>query len=202
MAVTSPTELPTPQTLQEIAKVEVWDEDGNKVPFGSIYGEEKAVVVFIRHFFCGLCQQYTSQLAAVKSEALQAANTKIVVVGCGEWKLMKDYKENTGFKGSIYADPDRALYRALDMKENMKGTPAGEKKRGYLQDSIVQNVVGAFKRGFKHPLNIGKQGNVSQNGGEFVFGPGDTCSFASRMQHTEDHVEIADLMKEAGVVFP
>lgn len=48
MAVTSPTELPTPQTLQEIAKVEVWDEDGNKVPFGSIYGEEKAVVVFIR----------------------------------------------------------------------------------------------------------------------------------------------------------
>lgn len=57
------------------------------------------------------------------------------------------FAENTGFKGPIYADPDRALYRALDMKENMKGTPAGEKKRGYLQDSIVQNVVGAFKVG-------------------------------------------------------
>lgn len=55
--------------------------------------------------------------------------------------------ENTGFTGGIYADPDRALYRALDMKENMKGTPAGQEKRGYLQDSIMQNVVGAFKVG-------------------------------------------------------
>lgn len=51
MAVTLPTELPSPQTLQEIAKVEVWDDEGNKVPFGSIYGEEKTVVVFIRTLF-------------------------------------------------------------------------------------------------------------------------------------------------------
>lgn len=50
MAVTSPTELPNAQTLKDIAKVEIWDEEGTKVPFGTIYRDQKTVVVFIRTF--------------------------------------------------------------------------------------------------------------------------------------------------------
>jgi len=52
------------------------------------------------------------------------------------------------------------------------------------------------------PTQLGKQGNIKQLGGDFIFGPGtlyedsrtlgllvmigNTCSFAHRMQHTED----------------
>jgi hypothetical protein len=64
------------------------------------------------------------------------------------------------------------------------------------------------QRALKKPLHIGKQGNFSQLGGEFILGPrtyhslflcqlsnllrsitlrkGNTCSFAHYMRHTED----------------
>ncbi len=63
----------------------------------------------------------------------------------------------------------------------------------------------SFQRGPVHnPSLVGKQGNIKQLGGDFIFGPGqsptyllrrysidlflsgNSCSFASRMQNTED----------------
>jgi hypothetical protein len=40
---------------------------------------------------------------------------------------------------------------------------------------------------------------LSQNGGEFIFGPGNKADYAYRMQNTEDHSEIADVAKAAGL---
>lgn len=121
--------------------------------------------------------------------------------------------ELTAFTGSIYADPSRALYRILGMNiENKDATPKGETRKSYLTQNAfaiavksiwvcpfvytqantsilmmpayISNVLG--QRGLSHAGLIGKQGNFGQLGGEFVFGPGETCSFASRMRHTED----------------
>lgn len=39
-----------------------------------------------------VCQQYVSQLASVRQDALKDAGAKIVVIGCGEWKLIENYK--------------------------------------------------------------------------------------------------------------
>lgn len=112
----------------------------------------------------------------------------------------------------MYADPDRKLYHSLSMMESLKATPAGEKKKSYLDMSLFGLVTNGLKvrhfsstvlisrrclltycrgsvglqRGLRHPSHIGKQGNMSQLGGEFIFGPGNTCSYASRMRHTED----------------
>lgn len=38
-----------------------------------------------------MSQGYCSQLGQVKSESLKEAGAKIVVIGCGEWKLIKNY---------------------------------------------------------------------------------------------------------------
>lgn len=48
MTVSSHTDIPSTEKLSEISKIEVWDEEGKKVPFGSVYEDEKTVVVFIR----------------------------------------------------------------------------------------------------------------------------------------------------------
>ncbi|TFY55937.1 hypothetical protein EVG20_g9131 [Dentipellis fragilis] len=148
--------------------------------------------------------QYVAQIAAVPEEKLKDASVHVSIVGCGDWKLIQDYKDTTGFKGEIFADPDRTLYRALGMTtETLKGTPSGEKRRSYLKEGILKNALTSIWRGpLKSPQHIGKQGNISQLGGEFIFGPGKSCSFASRMKNTEDHVEVADLMKSVGVAFP
>ncbi|KAI8989771.1 AhpC/TSA antioxidant enzyme-domain-containing protein [Trametes punicea] len=195
--------LPSPEILAKAAQLKVYDQGGNEVTFGSLIQDQKTIVVFIRHFFCGSCQQFVVQLASVRKEALEQANARLVVVGCGDWKLIKSYCETTGYPYAIYADPSRSLYTTFGLIESLERTPAGQPKRSYIGKGFLGNVVKSIWDGpLKNPQFIGKQGNISQLGGDFIFGPGETCSYASRMKHTEDHVEVADLMKEAGVAYP
>jgi len=191
------------RALETATDIHVFNDKGGKVRFGDLFADQKTVVVFVRHFFCGSCLQYVSRLATVRQDALEAAATKIVVVGCGEWSLIENYRKNTGFKGEVYANPDRKLYDTLGLVSNLQTTPKGEERRSYLTRSLLGGTLWSIWRGpLKNPLHIGKQGNISQNGGDFVFGPGTSCSYSSRMKHTEDHVEVPELMKAAGVSYP
>ncbi|PIL24304.1 hypothetical protein GSI_14057 [Ganoderma sinense ZZ0214-1] len=223
--------LPSPDVLAAAAALNVYDDTGNEVSFGSLIKDQKTIVVFIRHFWCGSCQQYVIQLASVRKEALEQANTRLLVIGCGDWKLIKDYcgenhsehgsldaqlnipryyststNDRTGltdFKGGMYADPSRKLYHTFGLIETLDRTPAGQEKRSYLGKSLIGNVLASIWGGpLKHPQHIGKQGNISQLGGDYIFGPGETCIYASPMKHTEDHVEVEELMKEAGIPYP
>jgi len=196
--------LPDETTIKEVSDLEVFDIKGDKVKFGSICEKEKAIVVFIRHFFCGSCQAYVEHLATVPEEALEAAGTKIVVIGCGEWNLIKSYSETAKFKGKFFADPTRKLYHALGMDiESLERTPKGQPRPSYLSLGPIGGIMQSLWRGpIKNPSFIGKNGNISQLGGEFIFGPGPQCTFASRMRHTEDHTEVSELMKQAGISFP
>lgn len=47
---TSGKEIPSPETLENAVKVEIWDEKGQTVAFGSIFEGQRSVVVFIRVF--------------------------------------------------------------------------------------------------------------------------------------------------------
>ncbi|KAJ7270056.1 AhpC/TSA antioxidant enzyme-domain-containing protein [Mycena haematopus] len=194
--------LPEASVLELASKCEVADGKGNKVLFGSVFAEQKAVVVFIRHFFCGMCQLLVEQLAAVPEAALEAAGVKIVVIGCGDFRGLANYKENTGFNGSIFADSNRQLYFALGMDiQTLAATPSSQQKASYITEGALSNAWKSIKNGpLKDPTLIGKQGNFGQLGGDFVFGPGNQCTFAHRMQHTQDHIEVVDLMKLAGII--
>jgi len=196
--------LPDETTIKEASDLEIFDINGDKVKFGSIYASEKAIVVFIRHFFCGACQAYVEHLATVREEALEEAGTKIVVIGCGEWNVLKTYAETAKFKGQLFADPSRKLYHALGMDiENIERTPKGQPKPSYISLGLFRGIMQSIWRGpIKNPSFIGKNGNISQLGGEFIFSPGPQCTFASRMKHTEDHTEVSELMKQASVSFP
>ncbi|PBK87150.1 hypothetical protein ARMGADRAFT_939327 [Armillaria gallica] len=202
-------EIPQQSALAEASQLEVFDSTGSTVKFGTLLPSdpsEKVVVVFIRHFFCGVLslhfvQQYVEQLASVPHDSLEKSKTRIIIIGCGHSDAISVYKESTKFPGHIYADPTRKLYHSLGMDiENLAVTPAGKERRSYLKLGIFSNAVSSiFKGPLKSPSLIGRQGNISQLGGDFVFGPGKECTFASRMQNTEDHVEVSELMKYAGV---
>jgi len=197
--VTPPKPEFSEETLASVSSFQVFDSKGQKQSFGEIYASTKSVVIFIRHFFCGMCQAYVSQFSGVPSDALTKAGVKLVVIGCGDWQLIDNYKKVTGFTGDIFADPTRELYRKLGMTtETLAGTPKGEQKRTYV-GGAVSIALASIWRGLHHPQHIGKQGNISQLGGEFVFGPGNQCTFAHLMKHTEDHVEVSELMQTAGV---
>ncbi|KAH9984087.1 hypothetical protein BJV74DRAFT_591176 [Russula compacta] len=192
-----------PKALETAADIQVFNSRGAEVRFGDIFAEQKTIVVFIRHFFCGSCMQYVAQLATVREDALRQACTEIALVGCGDWKLIEDYKKDNGFKGEIYANPDMKLYNTLGMISNLQTTPKGKEKPSYLKRGLLSGTLWSIWRGpFKSPSHIGKQGKISQLGGDLILGSGITCSYLSRMRHTEDHVEVADLMKAASVNYP
>lgn len=48
--------------------------------------------------------------------------------------------ETTGFKGDVYANPSRSLYKALGLVENLQKTPAGQNKRSYLKKGLLSNI--------------------------------------------------------------
>jgi len=197
------TKLLDENTLAAVADIPIFSEAGEQVNFASLYADKKTVVVFIRHFFCGLCQSYLSELAKVPKEAFEAANTNIAVVGCGEWTLIKQYREDTEFPYPVYANPSRKLYQELGLISSLAGPPKDEPPKSYI-GSVVSIVAKSTWRGLKSPFSsiTGKGGSISQLGGDFVLGPGNHCSFASRMRWVTDHMDVPDLMKVAGVQYP
>ncbi|XP_074426477.1 peroxiredoxin-like 2C isoform X3 [Larus michahellis] len=60
-----------PGELREAARCPVVDADGRTVPFEALYGEQKAIVVFVRNFLCYTCKEYVEDLAKVPKAFLQ-----------------------------------------------------------------------------------------------------------------------------------
>lgn len=52
-------DLPDAKTVEEAGELDVLDKDGKKIRFKSLYAEQgkKHVIIFIRHFFCGVSRQ-------------------------------------------------------------------------------------------------------------------------------------------------
>lgn len=49
-------DLPDIKVLEQAGELEIQDKDGKKIKFKSLYAEQgkKHVIVFVRHFFCGV----------------------------------------------------------------------------------------------------------------------------------------------------
>ncbi|KAG6329232.1 hypothetical protein ID866_9857, partial [Astraeus odoratus] len=116
-------------------------------------------------------KQYVVKLSTVRQEALSQANRQVIIIGCGSHEAIAHYKVMTSCPWPIYTDPKRELYHALDMTiETLDRTPPNEQRRSYLRKGFMENVLGSIWSGpLKKPLLIGKQGNISQLGGEFIF---------------------------------
>jgi hypothetical protein len=103
-------------------------------------------------------------LSSIPQEALAQAETKIIVVGCGEWQPIQHLHgeslalrlfaqltyglpvsqptESTNFHGEVYADPSRKLYHALGMTtETLAVAPAGTPRKSYLHTSRLANAL-------------------------------------------------------------
>ncbi|RYP64951.1 hypothetical protein DL771_008520 [Monosporascus sp. 5C6A] len=169
-------DLPSLETLREIESYTVLDADGRSHPFKSLYAgrnvARRVLIIFIRHFFCGNCQEYIRTLSAsITPEALLRlpVSTFIAVIGCGSPKLIDFYHKETGCPFPIYADPTCRLYDKLGMVRTLTlgSRPA------YINKSFASNFVSSVAQGLKHVRSglVTKMGDQRQVGGEFLFEP-------------------------------
>lgn len=169
--------LPTPETLRKLEQYTVLDESGKSRPFKSLYTgpnvARRVLIIFVRHFFCGNCQEYLRQLAvAIPPERLLQlpVSTSIAVIGCGSPKLISAYLRETGCPYPVYADNTQHLYRELGMIRTLS---AGDRP-AYMQNrSMAQTVVSGITQALKQVKSglVLQMGDQKQVGGEFLFEP-------------------------------
>jgi len=194
-AVDSDNNIPSAETLKRIENYMVLDKDGRSHSFKSLYSGSHAarrvLVIFVRHFFCGVsflsssslstdvannphqqCQEYLRQLSAsITPEALLRlpVSTFIAVVGCGDPGLIEMYAAETGCPFPIYADPRRKLYDELGMIRTL----ALGQRPAYVSKGVLKTSVESIFQGLKQVKNrlATKGGDARQIGGEFLFEP-------------------------------
>ncbi|KAL1736083.1 hypothetical protein EV714DRAFT_242416 [Schizophyllum commune] len=190
--------LPTPEQLERAARLPVISEAGSEVPFYDLWKGQKTIVVFIRHFWCPMCQDYMFSISrSVSAKALRQAGVELVVISNGSFKMIPSYRKIFRTPFALYTDPTHAVYNALGMTiQSLEKGPRPSYIKHGMAGGIAMVVGNAFKSGM--PL-FADGGDISQLGGEFVMGPGLTCSFAHRMRYTRAHTSILTVVAEAGV---
>lgn len=170
-------ELPSAETIRKLEDHTVLDADGKSHTFKSLYSgtnvARRVLVIFVRHFFCGNCQEYLRMLSAsVTPEALLGlpVPTFIAVVGCGAPELINAYVAQTNCPYPVYADPTRRLYTELGMVRTL----AMGSRPAYMQNkTVAHTVMSGIVQGLKQVKSglVLKMGDQRQVGGEFLFEP-------------------------------
>uniref|UniRef100_A0A8D2F6Y2 Peroxiredoxin like 2C n=1 Tax=Theropithecus gelada TaxID=9565 RepID=A0A8D2F6Y2_THEGE len=99
-----------------LAELRVLDTRRQRVPFGALFRERRAVVVFVRHFLCYICKEYVEDLAKIPESFLQEANVTLIVIGQSSYHHIEPFCKPTGYSHEIYVDPEREMYKRLGMK--------------------------------------------------------------------------------------
>ncbi|KAI9823773.1 MAG: hypothetical protein M1832_002330 [Thelocarpon impressellum] len=193
-------DLPTKAELDSVADLVVLAADGSSRPFRSLHSGEgvakRVLVVFVRHFFCGNCQEFLRTLTqAVTSDSLLRLPeaTFIAVIGCGRPELIPMYLEVTGCPFPVYADPSRKLYDLLGMTQTLNLGP----KPDYIRRSFIGGTVASVIQTLRSGPDAFKGGDLRQVGGEFMFDEGKVV-WCHRMRNTRDHAEIPELRRVLG----
>ncbi|KAI0402556.1 hypothetical protein F4802DRAFT_351472 [Xylaria palmicola] len=170
-------EIPSQNALRALDDYIVLDRYGKSHTFRSLYSARnvarRVLVIFVRHFLCGNCQEYLRTLSAsMTTDALLGlpVATSIVVIGCGKPELIGWYAETTGCEFSIFTDPTRQLYRRLGMVCTLRSGP----RPAYVQSKpAVQTVVAGVFQGLRKGTSglANGKGALKQVGGEFLFEP-------------------------------
>ncbi|KAH9866125.1 hypothetical protein J1614_008689 [Plenodomus biglobosus] len=194
-------DLPSETDLARVDDLLVLDAQGQSRPFKELYRAPhiapRQLIIFIRHFFCGNCQEYLRTISSsIKPEDLLAlpVPTSIIVIGCGRPELIPMYTEATSSPFPIYAEPTRKLYDHLGMTRtfDLGSKPA------YMQTNLLINSVQSIFQGLSTGKNALKGGDMKQVGGEFLFENG-KCTWAHRMKNTRDHAEVSELRDLIGL---
>jgi AhpC/TSA antioxidant enzyme len=196
--------LPTNDILKKAGEHILYDSAGYKIPFRSLYtqGKRRTLILFIRHFFCGNCQEYLRSLAKSIPASSLPSDLDIKIIGCGSHTLITSYIEQLAcsppFPYSIYAEPTKKLYELLGMHYTLS---LGTKSPEYIHRSLVRVNLASAVQGIKRIWSGDalSGGDMRLNGGEFLFENTDSGKanviWCHRMSNSRDHAEIDTLRK-------
>ncbi|KAM6033527.1 peroxiredoxin-like 2C isoform 2-T2 [Chlamydotis macqueenii] len=187
---------PAAGELREAARCLVVDADGRSVPFEALYGEQRAIVVFVRNFLCYTCKEYVEDLAKVPKAYLQEANVRLIVIGQSSHHHIKPFCTLTGYTHEMYVDPQREIYKTLGMKRGEGNNVAV--RSPHVKSNTLLGSIKSMWRAMTGPA-FDFQGDPSQQGGALILGPGNEVHFLHLDRNRLDHVPINTILQLAEV---
>ncbi|XP_032532609.1 LOW QUALITY PROTEIN: peroxiredoxin-like 2C [Chiroxiphia lanceolata] len=181
---------------EEAARCPVLDRDGRSVPFQALYGDRKAIVVFVRNFLCYTCKEYVEDLAKVPKAFLQEANVRLIVIGQSSYHHIKPFCSLTGYTHEMYVDPQREIYKMLGMKRGEGNNISVWSP--HVKSNTLLGSIRSIWRAMTGPA-FDFQGDPAQQGGALIIGPGNEVHFLHLDKNRLDHVPINTILQLAGV---
>jgi len=128
------------------------------------------------------CRQQVAGLAARLPE-IERRGHMLMVVGPAKPEHIPGFREATGYKGPLYVDPSLRAFRTAGLVHGWAST--------YHPMAMLKGVR-AVAQGFRQGS---RQGEVAQQGGLFVLGPGDRVRYEWRDRYAGDNADLDDVME-------
>jgi len=131
-------------------------------------------------------RQQASDLMNIKKK-LDAAAVGLVAIGSGSPRSAQKFVDDFHFTGDMYVNRDLKAYKAFGLKRGIIKT---------LGLSSLTKGVQTMKKGFRQGKSAG---DLWQQGGLFVIGPGETLVFAHQDQFAGDHADLHQVLPKIWV---
>jgi len=165
-----------------LGQMTVLDETGTGVSLGGFWGKRPVVLAFVRHLGCIFCRQQVAGLSKRLPEIERRGGT-LVVVGPAKPEHIKGFRESTGYKGALFVDPTLRAFKTAGLVRGRRST--------YHPLAMLKGIA-AMARGFRQ---VGRHGDVVQQGGTFVLGPGDRVRYEWRDRYAGHHPNLDEVVK-------
>jgi peroxiredoxin len=160
-----------------LGQITVRDEGNRAVRLGDFWTGRPVVLAFVRHLGCIFCRQQIARLMRRQPE-IEGRGGMLVVVGPADPEHIAGLRRDTGYQGALLVDPAGRAFRTAGLIHGRAST--------YHPFAMLRGAW-AFARGFRQ---VGRHGDVLQQGGTFVLGPGDRVRFEWRDRYAGDHADL------------
>ena len=148
--------------IVEFAQSKILDEINNEVSMHTLWREQTAILIFLRHFACIECRKFAQQIWLDRKK-YEASGGRIRFIGNGQARFIKAFKEDLNIQEApIYTDPSLKVFRAAGFK------------RGFLAAAGPKSLLSGLKMyrdGHKQDSYEKGKGDLWQMGGVIVMNP-------------------------------
>ena len=165
-----------------LAQMTVLDEAGSATSLGSLWTERPVVLAFVRHLGCIFCRQQVAGLSRRLPEIEQRGST-LAVVAPSKTEHIAGFRESTGYKGALFVDPTLRAFKTAGLVRGRAST---------YHPLAVLRGIGAMAQGFRQ---VGRHGDIVQQGGTFVLGAGNRVRYEWRDRYAGHHPDLDDVIE-------
>jgi len=165
-----------------LAQMTVLDENGAALPLGRFWTTRPVVLAFVRHLGCIFCRQQVAGLSKRVPEIERRGGT-LVVIAPAKPEHIAGFRESTGYKGALFVDPSLRAFKTAGLVRGRGST--------YHPLAMLRGIR-ALAQGFRQ---VGRHGDIVQQGGTFVLGPGNRVRYEWRDRYAGHHPDLDEVVE-------